>query len=143
MRVGIPVFNNRVSPVFDWAKRLLVVDIDDTGKKLSESVVEITGYDLYGRVELLVNNKIEILVCAGICMALMQMIRARGISVIPGVVGEIDDVIEALINGTIEEPRFAMPGFGRFKGRMWGRRGDFPGGKRPGGGKRFWNTHIL
>jgi len=142
MRVGMPVFNSRISPVFDWAKKLLIVDVDSNGKKVSERIVDIPGHDLYSRVDLLVDNKVEILICAGICMALMQMIMARGVSVIPGIVGEVDEVIEALVKGNIEEPRFMMPGFGRFKGRMWGRRSDFPRGKKPGMGRRFWNNNV-
>ncbi len=143
MRIGIPVFNNRVSPVFDWARRLLVVDVDEHGKKTFEKILEIPGYDLYERVDLLVENKVEVLVCAGICMALLRMIIAKGISVIPGIVGDVDDVIEALIHGNIEEPKFVMPGFRRFKGGMWTRKGGFTRGRGPRMGRHFWKNSIL
>ncbi len=143
MRVGIPVFNNRVSPVFDWAKRLLIVDINDAGERVSERITEIPGYDVYGRVELLVENNIDVLVCAGICITLMQLISDRGINVIPGVIGDVDEVIKALVNGRLEEPRFVMPGFGKFKGRMRGRRGPHRRGMRPGRGRFFWNGNNI
>ncbi|NOY09339.1 MAG: hypothetical protein GXP33_10925 [Spirochaetes bacterium] len=122
MKIGIPVFNGRVSPVFNWAKKLMIAQTGKTGKKESAYTIELDEHNELDRVALLAGEGVQVLICAGICRALLKAISYKGIQVIPGIVGEIDDVLDAYKNGTLAQPKFRMPGYNRIKG---GRRGQF------------------
>ena len=122
MKIGIPVFNDRVSPVFNWAKKLMVAQLGKTGKKEPAYTIELDELKELERVALLTGEGIQVLICAGICRALLKAISGEGIQVIPGIVGRIDDVLDAYKSDTLMQPRFRMPGYNRIRS---GRKGHF------------------
>ena len=109
----MPVFNDRVSPVFNWAEKLMVVRLGKTGKKEPAYTIKLDKLNESERVALLTGEGIQVLICAGICRALLKAISDEGIQVIPGIVGRIDDVLDAYKNDTLTQPRFRMPGYDR------------------------------
>jgi len=127
MKIGMPVFNGRVSPVFDWARKLMIVQVGETGDTESRRTVEMENLGEWERVALLVSEGVHVLICAGICGSLLQAVTGRGIQVIPGIVGRIDDVLEAFKKGGLAQPRFCMPGYQMRRRRGRGRlnRSDF------------------
>lgn len=84
------------------------------------------------RVELLKRVGVQGLICAGISGFCLSLLRGAGIEVLNGVVGEIEDVMEAYRRGSILQERFRMPGHGAGRRRRMGYRG----GMGPGGGGR-------
>jgi predicted Fe-Mo cluster-binding NifX family protein len=109
MKVAIPIFRSRVSPVFDWCKWLLLVRIR-SGRKETRGEIEVGGLDLLERVERLSNAGTDVLICGAIGVVLVQLLESRGIKVIPGVAGEVEDVIHALASDEFPHERFLMPG---------------------------------
>jgi len=125
MKTVIPVFKNRVSPVFDWCSNLLVVEIQ-SGREVGRSEVAAAGADPVRQADQLVELGAGMAVCGGIGEILRGLIEARDIRVISGVSGDIDDVLAALSAGELSHPRFMMPGCAGHRGqrRM---RGGFRG----------------
>ena len=111
MKTVIPVFKNRVSPVFDWCSNLLVVEIK-SGREMGRSNVAAADTDPVHQADQLVELKAGTVVCGGIGEILLGLIEANHIRVIPGVSGDIDDVLAALIAEELPHPRFMMPGCG-------------------------------
>lgn len=109
IKIIIPVFKNRVSPVYDWCSNLLVVEIE-SGWETGRSKVETAGPDPVRQADQMVELGVGMVVCGGIGEGLLGFIKARNVSVISGVSGDIDDVLTALIAGEIPHPRFMMPG---------------------------------
>lgn len=120
----------RVSPVFDTAQRLLVVDSED-GRTMARSELTIEGLSAPLRVQRLTASGVNTLICGAISRPLINMILAARIVVIPFVVGEVAEVLEAHFDGSLTDPRFLMPGCQR-RGR--GRRFRHRGG---GGRQRY------
>lgn len=120
MKVAFAYWDNRMAPVFDAARKILLLDVDG-GRVTDESSVEIQGELPLEKMHELAALGIETLVCGAISWSLYAFIAAHGIHVIPFVTGELDCVIQAWLNNTIEREKFAMPGcFNRGRNRCRG-----------------------
>jgi len=132
MKIAIPVWNGYVSNVFDFAHKLLLVEIED-GKETGRSEVELKDKSLPVRTNKLNDLRVNVLVCGAISQALAQMVTASGIQLLPYVTGRADEVLQAYMTGTLVQRRFAMPGCwsGARRGFSRWRRGcRWRGGKR-------------
>jgi predicted Fe-Mo cluster-binding NifX family protein len=116
MKTVIPVFKNRVSPVFDWCSNLLLVQIQ-SGRELGRSEVAVADTDPVRQANQLVELGAGLVVCGGIGEILLSLIEAGNIRVIHGVSGDIDDVLGALSAGELSHPRFMMPGCAGHRGQ--------------------------
>ena len=112
MNLALPVWNGRLSPVFDTARSLLVVEITG-GRRIACTQTELGGPDPMQRVRLLQELEIRTLICGAVSRPLQVMIEAARIQVIPFVAGDTDRVIEAYLSGDISDGAFTMPGCGR------------------------------
>jgi predicted Fe-Mo cluster-binding NifX family protein len=135
MRLAIPEFKGRVSPVFDCCRRLLVID---TLKKGPDRIASVDWSELecVKRPARLREMGIKILLCGGISTRLAREIEAGGVYIVPWISGEVGEIIDAYFNGRLPDPQLTMPGCrrGRFGGQ--GRdRLDLPGVNR-GRGRR-------
>ena len=110
MNIAIPIFKSRISPVFDYSTRVLIIDSEGDGDN-KRNAVDITGLSNPARVERLKTMGVDILICAGISMPLHRMLNMAGVKVIPGIVGEVEEVINAYHRGTLRKGSFDMPGF--------------------------------
>jgi predicted Fe-Mo cluster-binding NifX family protein len=121
MRLAVPVFRSRISPVFDFSTRALIVQFVN-GKETDRHEVYLAGQSLQERVQRLKDARADILICAALSLPLQRMLVMAGIQVIPGIVGETDEVINAYQTGSLNERRFLMPGFCHRRGRRryWG-----------------------
>ena len=109
MKAVIPVFKNRVSPVFDWCSNLLVVEIQ-SGREVGRCKVASADTDPVRQADHVVELGADLVVCGGIGEILLGLFEVSHTRVITGVSGDIDDVLTALIAGELPHPRFTMPG---------------------------------
>ena len=124
MHLALPVFRSRISPVFDFSTRALIVELDQ-GKEMGRQELDIADMPPQTRIEMLKKAGVDILICAGLSELFHNMLIMAGVKVIPGIVGEVDDVIRAYQIGDLKQKRFMMPGCCK---RRWGRR--HRGGRR-------------
>ena len=138
MRVAIPVWNGRVSPVFDEAGTLILLDIED-GQEKARTEVQLAARPLVLRVKLLVEHHVDVLVCGAISQMLAEICAAAGTSVVSWVAGPLDDVVRAFVTGALPSPSYTMPGCrgqrlrARHRGRCRGNGGGRGGGHRKPG----------
>ncbi len=117
MKVGITVWRNRISPVFDVAKHVKVIQLDSNALQIRD--LEMTSSLPLQRAELLSNAGIKVLICGAISAPFAQMIAGRNIKVIPFIAGEFSAVLNAYLNGNLEHPDFNMPGYRRQRRRRF------------------------
>lgn len=132
MKIAIPIYRDNVSSVFDFAHRLLLVDIENA-KVVNRSEVALENQSLPQRAGNLKNLGVDVLICGAISQALTNMVTASGIQVLPYVTGSIDDVLLAYLTGQLVQPQFTMPGCwgGARKGfRGWRRGCRWRGGRQ-------------
>lgn len=124
MRVAIPVWQNRVSPVFDTAGRVLLSDLGEGGERFE---VPLTGANPAQRVGRLSELGVGVLICGAISRPLAMMVQSSGIQLVPWIAGEVDEVLRAYQSGSFPTDAFMMPGCcgrrRRGRGRRMGRGG--------------------
>ena len=125
MKVALPTWDGRVSPVFDVAKRLLVVDVE-RGAEISRSEVYLEETQLAARASRVTALGTHVLICGAISWPLEVTLTSVGVRVIPQTCGPVEDVLRTFLAGQLANEAFLMPGGG-------GRRRRFRGGRRHGG----------
>ena len=109
MKIAIPVWGNRMSPVVDTSSRLRVVEVAGNQER-GRSETELQTQDLSRRCIRIRNLGVNVLICGAITGHLVRLLRASGVEVIPGISGDPDEVLTAYLDGTLASPRFLMPG---------------------------------
>jgi predicted Fe-Mo cluster-binding NifX family protein len=124
LRIGMTVWQQRVSPLFDVASELLLVDAEGAVETARTSVA-LPERELPRRVRRLVDLGVDVLVCGGISQPLAGMVRASGIRLVPFTAGPVEQVLHAFLQGQLPSQAFVMPGWcGRWRrGFGGGRRG--------------------
>jgi predicted Fe-Mo cluster-binding NifX family protein len=119
MKLAIPEFNGRVSPVFDFCRQLLVIEVRKDASPEAYNV-DWSDLNIRNRAHRLKALKIDTLLCGGISRELAGEVKRNGIRVIPWISGDIKEVLNAFLSRELPSPRLTMPG-------CPGRRG-LPGG---------------
>jgi predicted Fe-Mo cluster-binding NifX family protein len=120
-RIAIPLWQDRVSPVFDTAARVLLVDVDGSGP-LNRFAVDLPNGSLRQRATRLAENGTDVLICGAISRPLCELVEAAGVKVKPFLSGPLDELIHAFVEGSLSDSRFAMPGCGNRRRRKRRRR---------------------
>lgn len=124
MKIAMPIWQDRISPVFDAATRLLLADAGD-GVIRNRSEAALTTENPVGRTQELRGRGVEVLICGAISRPLESLLRAAGIEVVPQVCGTVEEILEAYLRGGIGDDRYRMPGCCRR--RQFRRRGHCRG----------------
>ena len=109
MKVAIPTWNERVSPVFESAATFVVLELESRRQK-TRAEAHLTETLPLAKVRWLVDHNIDVLICGAIARSVSDLVIASGISLVPWVCGEIDAVIEAFQANALPHPDFTMPG---------------------------------
>jgi len=109
MKAAIPLWQGRVSPVFDEASRILLVDVVENQEQHRQEET-LTARNPFERAQMLPKLGVDLLVCGMISQTQQTALVSAGIRVIPHICGPIEEVIAALLNGRIENGALLMPG---------------------------------
>ena len=121
MKTALTIWGNRISPVFDSANTLLIVEIKS--KQVCSRRYEPFYPDFPSRLaERLADLDIEVLICGAISERPANIIESGGVKLIPFITGSADEVLDAYARGAAFVKPFLMPGC-RCRGRERSRRG--------------------
>ena len=126
MKVAIPVWNNRIAPVFDTAGQWLSVSITDNQWRIEKENV-FSGTTPEQKVRELLDQQVQFLICGAIPFRYERFFIEAGCGVKSFVAGEPQQLLEAWLNSSLDEPRYCMPGCrgqgrrNRGRGRGWSR----------------------
>ena len=124
MKVAVPVWSDRVSPVFDVAKHLLVVDIEgDTEVGRVNAAIEETRSG--PRAKRVAQLGVNVLICGAVSMPLEDMLVSAGVRVILHVCGPVEEVLQTFVSGRLSD-QFLMPGCCGQRRRVRGRQRGGP-----------------
>lgn len=109
MLVAIPVWQGRVSPVFDVAGQVVLVEFDGAEERSRrEEALGAEGPER--RAGRLAEFGVNTLICGAVSRPLESLLAARQIRVISQICGRVDEIVEAFRAGALQDPRYAMPG---------------------------------
>ena len=111
MKVALTVWENRISPLFDCARMLLIVDLfADT---VTNRHFEPFHYGSpFSRAAKLSDLGIEILICDAVSNLFANVIEIHGIRVIPFVAGAVGEVLDAYLTNGLCDSKLRMTGCG-------------------------------
>ena len=106
----IAIYNNRISPVFDASKNILILEIKD--KKVHTKQVEnILPDDAIQKINRLSELGVKELICGAISKDLAQLLDTCNIKTISFIAGKIEDVLSAYLDRALPRPDLRMPGY--------------------------------
>jgi predicted Fe-Mo cluster-binding NifX family protein len=127
MKVGIATWDGRLSPVFDVARYLLVVDVEDN-TEVGRRQMSLEESQLASRARRLTELGVQVLICGAISRPLEAMLVSAGVHVIPQTCGPVEDVLQAFLQQQLANDAFLMPGCCGRRRRF--RRGQCRDGRR-------------
>jgi predicted Fe-Mo cluster-binding NifX family protein len=108
-RIAIPIFHDRVSPVLDSCRRMVLVDIDGA-KEVNRSEITLEKMSLIERLELLSRWGVKKIICAGVSDTMCRYLAGKNILLVSGIAGEVEKIINAFICNRLDDVCFFMPG---------------------------------
>jgi predicted Fe-Mo cluster-binding NifX family protein len=117
MRIAIPIWDDKVSPVLDTASRLLIVEVEDRGET-SRFNVYLDDQELSRKCLRIRDMEVDTLICGAVSRPFSTMLKASGIDIIPEISGHAEDILKAYLQGDLFHSRFLMPGCKRYRFRQ-------------------------
>jgi len=122
MKIAIPCWQNIVSPVFDAAGMLLLIEIAE-GRELKRTTSVLSRSDSLASVRQIVVLGADVLICGAISGRLEFMLRSAGVQVVSNIRGAVEEVLSAFLRGALIDAPFLMPGCAGGRRRFRNRRG--------------------
>ncbi|MDD2466323.1 MAG: NifB/NifX family molybdenum-iron cluster-binding protein [Desulfobulbus sp.] len=111
-KIAVTVWGQRVSPVFDSARTLLIAEIN--GKTLATtSLITFDPERPLELLHLLRAQQVMLIICGAVSEGPAAMIEAAGIQLIPFIAGDVQQVLEHFLKGRALNKSFRMPGCGK------------------------------
>lgn len=109
MKIVMPVYDKRISPVFDWCMRVLVVEklSDNTINKVEMDISEFSEIE---RIKVLESIGPRTLLCGGISLQLEGIFCYLGIDVISWISGRTDEILNLFLNDSLQPEKVLLPG---------------------------------
>ena len=117
MRIAIPIWDDKISPVLDTASRLLIVDVEDQ-KEASRFETILDEQDLVRRCLRIRGMEVDTLICGAVSRPFFRMLMSPDIEIIPEISGHVEDVLKAYLQGNLFHSKFLMPGCRRNRQRQ-------------------------
>lgn len=112
IRIAIPIFHKRVSPIIDNCTRLLIIDFDqDT--EVNRQEIPLEKFSTVERVDLVKKMGVHVIICCAISEEMAHMIQSLDIQLIYGIVGDVSKVLDAYLSNQLDDDSFHMPGYSK------------------------------
>jgi predicted Fe-Mo cluster-binding NifX family protein len=109
MRIAVTIWNDKISPVFDTASRLLIIEADNLNET-ARFKTNLYEKDISQRCLRIQALKVNALICGAISRPFSMLLMSAGIKIISGISGPAEDVISAYLHGSLSNSKFIMPG---------------------------------
>jgi predicted Fe-Mo cluster-binding NifX family protein len=104
MKVAMAHWQDRISPVFDVADHLLLLDVEGR-REIDRKSLRLTGRNPFERVKELSELGVNVLLCGAISLTLEKALIGAGIRVVGFLGGELQNVIQAFLEGSLGDGR--------------------------------------
>lgn len=121
MKVAVAYWQGRVSPVFDVADRLLLLEVQG-GREVHRETLRLASRESFERAKELTGLGVDVLLCGAVSLSLEKALVGAGIRVVGFLGGEFENLIHAFLEGKLDDGRV------RNEGRI-GKRSDMGSAK--------------
>ncbi|OGP89099.1 MAG: hypothetical protein A2156_11610 [Deltaproteobacteria bacterium RBG_16_48_10] len=119
MKIAIPIFENRISPRFDFSPEMWVIEVE-RGKVVGQEKFSTANLNLPQRLEQITSNGVDKVICGGIDGFCQSQLGSRGIDVVQDVIGDAEIVFDLFMRGRLR-PGFCCERRGRRRFCTWRR----------------------
>ena len=106
------VWEQRVSPVFDSARTLLVAEIQGDAF-INTSYLTFDPDRPLELLQMLQAQQVVLLICGAVSEGPANMLEAAGVELISFIAGDVYRVLEGFLQGNLRGTQFRMPGCGK------------------------------
>lgn len=110
IRIAVPIFHKRVSPILDNCTRLLILDLAE-GREINRQEILLEKFSIVERFSLIQKMSVNVVICCAVSEEMDRMIQGTDIRLICGIVGDVDKVLDAYQSDGLNDAAFHMPGF--------------------------------
>ena len=100
MKIAIPYENGEVCQHFGRAPQFKIYEVQPDGIK-EQVIVDAQGSGHEALSQFLASESVEVVLCGGIGQGALVSLAQLGIDVVPGIGGNPDEVVQALLDGTL------------------------------------------
>lgn len=112
-RAAFSYCNDRIAPVFDVSRNLMVVDADSLGRVVNSFTYHFKSDNPLERVSELAELQVEQLVCGAITKELEEVLNDTGVQLFSFVSGAYQQMVRAWLNNRLDDRLHFMPGCNR------------------------------
>jgi len=112
MKIAIPIHEDHMAAVADFADTLMIFEIRD-GMEIRRDRVKFQTRVIPAMVGILSDHGVDILICGAVSRPFAAMVIHSGIELVPFISGPTEDILEAYLCGRLADPRYFMPGHTR------------------------------
>lgn len=109
IRIAISIWNDRVAPVFDVSKKILIIDLEET-REINRIEKSMPNEHLLLKAEFLSGLDIQYLICGAVSQTYAHILLSTGINVFSHRCGFVKDLLKAFTQQTLDDQCFRMPG---------------------------------
>jgi predicted Fe-Mo cluster-binding NifX family protein len=111
-RIAVTVWEQRISPVFDSGRTLLIAEIKNNAL-VSTSYLTFDFHQPAELLQMLHAEKVKIIICGAISEGSANILLAAGFQLISFITGDVGQVLETFVKGDPLGEDFKMPGCGK------------------------------
>jgi len=109
MKIAIPYWHGRVSPVFDASDAIVLIDIE-SGRERRRENFRLASHDPVRRAQEVAALGADVVLCGAVSRTLESALNGAGVNVKGFVCGELEALVKAFLAGTLSDSCFQMPG---------------------------------
>lgn len=113
MRVAIVTWNKSVSPVFETASRLVLIDVEQREERARRTIEMPANLSPLQRARRLAELEVNVLICGAISRPLEELVSTTGVVVIPWVAGPVEGILRAYLTRRLSAAHWRMRGVRR------------------------------
>jgi len=107
--LAVPVLRSRVAPVLNWCSRIQIFPEEPHQEGAVQELV-LPHLEAVQRLQFLRENGVSTLICGALSADLLWQARELGLTVVSGVAGEVQEVVQSYWQNTLDHPKFWLPG---------------------------------
>ena len=123
--LAITVWQDRISPLFDASRSVLLVHVNGQ-QEVHRETVRLEAETPSTRADALAALGADVLICGAISRPYAQAVQSKGIDLVPFIAGDPNSIITAFLTNRLRQASHTMPGCGqhrrrrnRGRGRPW------------------------
>jgi predicted Fe-Mo cluster-binding NifX family protein len=121
--LAIPVLRSRVAPVLNWCSRIQIFPEEPSRESLRQELI-LPHLEADQRLQVLRDHRVSTLICGALSADLLRRARDLGLTVVSGVAGEVEEVVQSYWQNNLDHPKFRLPGCRGARRYRSGLRGD-------------------